>query len=130
MSPSSRAQGTPALRRNVAWALVGNLGYSACQWGVLVCMAKLGTETDVGRFALGLALTAPIITLTNLNLRLVQSTDAREAYPFSTYMSARLIRTLLGPAAIAAMTVCFVYHDVTLCCIQPCVSVGSLQESC
>src|SRR5207245_5979901 len=111
---SSESPGTPSLRRNVAWALVGNLGYSACQWGVLVCMAKLGTETDVGRFALGLALTAPIITLTNLNLRLLQSTDAREDYPFSVYMSVRLIGTALGLVAIAAMAFGLGYHGVTL----------------
>ena len=114
MLTSSESPGTPSLRRNVAWALVGNLGYSACQWGVLVCMAKLGTETDVGRFALGLALTAPIITLTNLNLRLLQSTDAREDYPFSVYMSVRLIGTALGLVAIAAMAFGLGYHGVTL----------------
>ena len=114
MSTSSESADTPSLRRNVAWALVGNLGYSACQWGVLVCMAKLGTATDVGRFALGLALTAPIITLTNLNLRLLQSTDAREDYPFSVYMSVRLIGTALGLVAIAAMAFGLGYHGVTL----------------
>src|SRR5436309_5876902 len=110
MSTSSESADTPSLRRNVAWALVGNLGYSACQWGVLVCMAKLGTATDVGRFALGLALTAPIITLTNLNLRLLQSTDAREDYPFSVYLSVRLIGTVLGLAAIAAMALALGYR--------------------
>src|SRR5947199_345510 len=128
MSPSSRAQGTPALRRNVAWALVGNLGYSACQWGVLVCMAKLGTETDVGRFALGLALTAPIITLTNLNLRLLQSTDAREDYPFSVYLSVRLIGTVLGLAAIAAMAFGLGYQGITLYLILA-VALGKAFEA-
>ena len=52
MSNSSESTDTTSLRRNVAWALAGNLGYSACQWGVLVCIAKLGTAADVGRFAL------------------------------------------------------------------------------
>src|SRR5207247_1758385 len=125
MLTSSESPGTPSLRRNVAWALVGNLGYSACQWGVLVCMAKLGTETDVGRFALGLALTAPIITLTNLNLRLLQSTDAREDYPFSVYMSVRLIGTALGLVAIAAMAFGLRYHGVTLYLILA-VALGRL----
>ncbi|TMA64558.1 MAG: lipopolysaccharide biosynthesis protein, partial [Deltaproteobacteria bacterium] len=86
-------QGARSLQRNVAWALVGNLGYSACQWGVLACIAKLGTAADVGLFALGLALTAPVITLTNLNLRLLQATDAREDYPFSVYFSVKLLGT-------------------------------------
>jgi O-antigen/teichoic acid export membrane protein/thymidylate kinase len=110
MSSSSKSTGATSLRRNVAWALAGNLGYSACQWGVLVCIAKLGTAADVGRFALGLALTAPVITLTSLNLRLLQSTDARSDYPFSVYLSVRLIGTVLGVAAIAVMALVLGYR--------------------
>jgi len=110
MSTSSESTGATSLRRNVAWALGGNLGYAACQWGVLVCIAKLGTAADVGRFALGLALTAPVITLTSLNLRLLQSTDARSDYPFSVYLSVRLIGTVLGVAAIAVMALVLGYR--------------------
>src|SRR2546425_7142751 len=110
MSNSSESPGAPSLKRNVAWALGGNLGYSACQWGVLVCIAKLGTAADLGRFALGLALTAPVITLTSLNLRLLQSTDARSDYPFSVYLSVRLIGTVLGLAAIAVMALALGYR--------------------
>src|SRR5438046_6654370 len=103
--PSSSEPGDAAsLRRNVAWALAGNLGYSACQWGVLVCIAKLGTAADVGQFALGLALTAPIITLTSLNLRLLQATDAREDYPVRPYQAARVIRNHLRLVCIRDLT--------------------------
>src|SRR3989454_11668534 len=109
-SSSSEPTDTASLRRNVAWALAGNLGYSVCKWGVLVCIAKLGTAADVGRFALGLALTAPVIPLTSLNLRLLQSTDARSDYPFSVYLSVRLIGTLLGLAAIAVMALAVGYR--------------------
>ena len=107
-------QGARSLQRNVAWALVGNLGYSACQWAVLACIAKLGTAADVGLFALGLALTAPVITLTNLNLRLLQATDAREDYPFSVYFSVKLLGTALGLGAIAAMALGLGYRGATL----------------
>ena len=110
----SAPQGAASLQRNVAWALVGNLGYSACQWGVLACIAKLGTATDVGLFALGLALTAPIITLTSLNLRLLQATDAREDYPFSVYFSVRLLGTVLGLAAITALALGLGFRGATL----------------
>src|SRR5437667_48948 len=128
MSTSSESADTPSRRRNVAWRLPGKLGYSDCQWGVLVCMAKLGTATDVGRFALGLALTAPIITLTNLNLRLLQSTDAREDYPFSVYLSVRLIGTVLGLAAIAAMAFGLGYQGITLYLILA-VALGKAFEA-
>src|SRR5437879_8086330 len=92
-----------SLRRNVAWALAGNVGYSACQWGVLASVAKLGTPADVGRFALGLALTAPIITLANLHLRIIAATDARGDYPFAVYFSLRLVMTALALATIAVV---------------------------
>src|SRR5207253_11417154 len=123
----SAPQGAASLQRNVAWALVGNLGYSACQWGVLVCIAKLGTAADVGQFALGLALTAPIITLTSLNLRLLQATDAREDYPFSVYLSVRIIGTLLGLAAIAAMAFGLGYRDATLYLILAVAAAKALE---
>ena len=62
---------------NVLWALIGNVGYTAFQWGILICIAKLGSAADVGKFALGLAVTAPVITLANLHLRVLEATDAR-----------------------------------------------------
>lgn len=93
----------PSLRRNVAWAMAGNIGYSACQWGVLASIAKLGTPADVGRFALGLALTAPVITLTNLHLRVIEATDARGDYPFAIYLCLRLLMTALALALIAVI---------------------------
>jgi O-antigen/teichoic acid export membrane protein len=101
----------------VAWALAGNIGYSACQWGILVCIAKLGSATDVGRFGLGLALTAPIITLTNLHLRILQATDAREDYPFGVYFALRLVSTAVALAAIAVIALALGYRGATFCLI-------------
>ena len=31
------------LRMNFLWTLAGNVVYAACQWGILVVLAKLGT---------------------------------------------------------------------------------------
>ena len=49
------------LRVNFLWTLSGNVVYAACQWGMLVVLAKLGTHQMVGEFALALAITAPIV---------------------------------------------------------------------
>ena len=106
-----------SLHRNMAWALGGNLGYVACQWGILVCIAKLGTAADVGRFALGLAVTAPVITFANLHLRVLEATDARQDYPFSVYLSLRLLTTSLAIAAIAVIAVGLGYRGSTFCLI-------------
>jgi O-antigen/teichoic acid export membrane protein len=70
--------------------------YAVCQWGMLVVLAKLGTPETVGQFALGLAVTAPVIMLANLGLRSVQATDARQIYTFGHYLGLRLVSVILA----------------------------------
>ena len=85
-----------SLRKNFSWTLAGNIIYAACQWGMLIILAKLGSAEMVGQFALGLAITAPIIMFADLNLRHVQATDAQEEYHFRDYLGLRLITTSLA----------------------------------
>ncbi|HEY3265329.1 MAG TPA: lipopolysaccharide biosynthesis protein [Armatimonadota bacterium] len=82
--------------RHVGWSLAGNVIYSACQWGVLVALAKLGDPVAVGRFALGLAVAAPILTLSQMQLRGIQATDAREEHPFGVYLALRLLTSAVA----------------------------------
>jgi O-antigen/teichoic acid export membrane protein len=89
------------LRRNFSWTFIGNVVYAACQWGMMVILAKLGSPEMVGQFTLGLAVTAPVVMLTNLNLRAVQATDAKHQYAFGDYLGLRLIGTILVLPAIA-----------------------------
>jgi O-antigen/teichoic acid export membrane protein len=86
----------PSLRSNFKWTLVGNVVYSGCQWGMISSLAKLGSPAVVGRFALGLAITAPVFMFTNLQLRAVQATDARTEFAFSDYFTLRLSASLIG----------------------------------
>jgi O-antigen/teichoic acid export membrane protein len=85
-----------SLRANFSWTFVGNVVYAGCQWGMLVVLAKLGSPEMVGQFALGLAITAPVIMFTNLQLRGVQATDARQEYLFGDYLGLRLLTTALA----------------------------------
>jgi len=92
------------LRRNFSWTFTGNLVYAASQWGMLVLLAKLGSPEMVGQFTLGLAVTAPVIMFTNLQLRGIQATDAKGEYVFSDYLGLRLIGTGLALLIIAGIT--------------------------
>ncbi|OUL27223.1 oligosaccharide flippase family protein [Nostoc sp. 106C] len=92
------------LRRNFSWTFIGNAVYAACQWGMLVLLAKLGSPEMVGQFTLGLAVTAPVIMFTNLQLRVVQATDAKKQYIFSDYLGLRLIGSGLALVIIATIT--------------------------
>ncbi|PAX60008.1 lipopolysaccharide biosynthesis protein [Brunnivagina elsteri] len=101
------------LRRNFSWTFIGNLVYAGCQWGMLVVLAKLGSPEMVGQFTLGLAVTAPVIMFTNLQLRVVQATDANKDYSFSDYLGLRLIGTGLGIFAIAIIALFSGYRRET-----------------
>jgi O-antigen/teichoic acid export membrane protein len=100
----------PPLRISFSWTLAGNAVYSACQFGMLSVLAKLGSALIVGQYALGLAVTAPVFMLTNLQLRGVQATDARYEYEFADYFTLRLISALLGTLTIFLVTA-FAVHD-------------------
>ena len=102
-----------SLRKNFSWTFVGNVVYSGSQWAMLVLLAKLGTPETVGKFALGLAITAPVILFANLQLRSVQATDAKNLYEFRDYLGLRLITTLLALVAIAVITVASGYARET-----------------
>ncbi len=92
---SGQRQGL-SLRSNFSWTLTGNVVYAACQWGMLVVLAKLGSPEMVGQFALGLAITAPVFMFCNLHLRAVQATDARREYLFGHYLALRLVTVILA----------------------------------
>lgn len=103
----------PSLRFNFSWTLAGNVVYSGCQWGMISVLAKLGSAAVVGRFALGLAITAPVFMLTNLQLRNVQATDARSEFAFSDYFTLRVAASLTGLAAICVIAAVARYDAAT-----------------
>lgn len=98
-------QASPSLRANFSWTLVGNVVYSACQWGMISAIAKLGSAALVGRFALGLAITAPVFMFTNLQLRAVQATDARAEFAFADYFTVRVLGSILGMGTVFLVVV-------------------------
>ncbi|MFN0179399.1 MAG: lipopolysaccharide biosynthesis protein [Gemmatimonadales bacterium] len=91
------------IQRAVFWGLVGSVGYGLCQWATLVVIARLGTPEWVGRFSYGLAVSAPVIMLTNMQLGWLQATDGAERYRFADYWRHRLFYSLLGFLLIAAI---------------------------
>lgn len=94
-----------SLRHSFSWTLAGNLIYAACQWGILVILAKWMSTTIVGRFTLGIAITAPVFMFANLNLRSVQATDARREYRFGEYLALRILMIVSALIVIAGIVV-------------------------
>lgn len=101
---STRATGA-SLSGNFRWALVANILYAACQWAMLVVLAKTCTAETVGIFALALAVTTPVIMFAQLQLRWVQGTDASRKYAFHEYVQVRLLTTVCAFVVIALVCV-------------------------
>jgi len=80
-----------SLKKNFSWNFIGSLVYTFSQFLILVLLAKLGDAGMVGLYSIGLALTAPILMFTNLQLRQVQATDTTYEYTFNDYLGLRII---------------------------------------
>jgi O-antigen/teichoic acid export membrane protein len=80
----------PTLRGDFFWTFLGNGIYAACQWAVLVLLAKTGSPELVGRYALAVAIATPVITFATFQLRSVQVTDIREQHSFGDYLGFRV----------------------------------------
>ena len=92
-----------SLRSNFAWVLAGNSVYAACQWGMIIALAKLGNSIMVGQFSLGLAVATPVLMFSNIDLRAVQATDPRRHYRFGEYLRLRIVMTLAALVAIGGI---------------------------
>jgi O-antigen/teichoic acid export membrane protein len=95
------------LRTDFTWVLSGNLLYSACQWGIIVALAKLGNPEQVGEYALGMAVSAPIVLFANLGLRALLVSELKDRFSFGQYLTFRLVSLgaalLLIVGAVACM---------------------------
>jgi len=94
---------TPSLRSSFAWTFAGNGVYAAGQWAILSLFAKLGSGEMLGEYALAIAITAPVVMLSHLNLRSVLATDIAGKHPFGDYLAVRLGATACGLAAIGIL---------------------------
>jgi O-antigen/teichoic acid export membrane protein len=99
-----------SMRANFSWTFLGNIIYVGSQWGMLVALAKLGTPDMVGQFALGFAVTAPVMMFASLKIRIIQATDAKGDYRFGEYLSLRIITTLLAVFIIVAFVTVIDYN--------------------
>jgi O-antigen/teichoic acid export membrane protein len=92
-----------SLRWNFSWTFFGNGVYSACQWGMLVLLAKLGNPQMVGQYGLAIAIATPVYALSTLQLRAVLTTDVRERIHFGEYLGFRLLTTALSLLVIGGV---------------------------
>jgi O-antigen/teichoic acid export membrane protein len=94
----------PTLRADFSWMFLGNAIYAGGQFAMLMLLAKLVSPEMVGQYALGLAIVYPVMMLTNLQLRAVMTSGARQQAHFGHYLSLRLLTTSLALLIILVLT--------------------------
>ncbi|HLY73234.1 MAG TPA: lipopolysaccharide biosynthesis protein [Planctomycetota bacterium] len=72
---------------------------------MLAAMARLGSPRMVGQFALGLAISGPVMLLANMELRFIAATDARREFRVRDYVGLRIITTIVAIFAIVVIAV-------------------------
>ncbi|MGY0691506.1 oligosaccharide flippase family protein [Virgibacillus sp. FSP13] len=117
-----------SLKMNMSWTLAGSVIYSFTQWLLLIIIAKLGNPEMVGLFALGLAVTAPIIMLTDMELRMALVTDAKSSFGFAHYAGTRILSVGLS-FAIMIVAVLVLGYGVNAAIIIILIGMTKLPES-
>jgi len=102
-SPSVSDSVPLSLRRNFAWAFVANAIYAASQWGVVVLLAKWGSAEMIGELGIALAVSTPIITFCQLQLRPIQVTDAAQHFRLGHYLALSIVMMLLALAIVSGV---------------------------
>lgn len=114
--------------RNVAWAVKGNLFYALSQWVLLVILAKFGGPELVGRYSLGLVVTAPIVLLTSLQLRSLLASDFLDTHHFSDYVRLRIITSAITMAVLCGI-VLVVHYSSAQAMVILLIGVAKILES-
>lgn len=116
------------LKSNALWMVAGNTYYAACQWVVLVVIARLGNPEAVGAFTFGLAVTAPVIMFFNFGLRSILASDVGATVSFRQYNNIRLISAGAGFIVSTAVGLALGAHLVILTALAAAKSVESVIE--
>ena len=96
-----------SLRRGFSWNLVGTTVYNLVQWLLVVVLARLATSDVVGKFALMLAICAPVFLTLGLNLRVAYATDAAREWRLAEYLRLRVIMSAVAVVFSAVLGVAF-----------------------
>src|SRR5260370_4240688 len=78
------------------WTLIGNGVFAACQWGIIIILAKLVTAEAVGQYSLSQAILAPVLMFVAFQLRGVVASDLNNEFTNREYFGFRLITLAIG----------------------------------
>ena len=83
------------MRGDIGWMLVGRFVNAISLWCVVIALAHLGSAEMLGRYTYALALIAPLVMFSRLNLRVFMVTDVERRFHARDYLSTRLVTNAL-----------------------------------
>lgn len=83
------------LKMNVIYNILTTVLITILQLVILIVISKFDSTESVGLLTLGLAITAPILLLSRLNLRSAYNSDYLNEFTFNQYHTLRIIFTVL-----------------------------------
>lgn len=92
-----------SLRVNFSWTFLGMVFRQVSAVLVLMLLAKWGSEELVGTYSLGLALVAPVLAFSDLELGGLLITDQSPTVPYGRFVALRIIGTLAALVVIAGI---------------------------
>jgi O-antigen/teichoic acid export membrane protein len=94
-----------SLLGDFSWTLLGNGIFAACQWGIIIILAKMVNAEAIGQYSLSQAILTPVLTLTAFQLRGVVASDVRNEFTNREYFGFRMTTMVIG--LLAALVVAF-----------------------
>jgi O-antigen/teichoic acid export membrane protein len=94
-----------SLLGDFTWTLFGNGIFAACQWGIIIILAKMVNAEAIGQYSLAQAILTPALTLTAFQLRGVVASDVRNEFTNREYFGFRSSTLVIG--FLAALAVAF-----------------------
>lgn len=97
--------------KTLSWLITSNIIKSLSQWILLVILIKFFTTEDVGYFTLGMAITAPIFMLSEMQMKSVLVVEPENGIDYyKTYLAIRFVSTAL--ALIGLILYCIFFREV------------------
>ncbi|WP_392665176.1 lipopolysaccharide biosynthesis protein [Amaricoccus sp. B4] len=91
------------MRKLVGWGIIGQAGYVASQFLLLLALARFASVAEVGHFGFANALVVPVVFLLNLGMRVNQATDISRRYSFQEFLLLRTIATAVAYLVIVVI---------------------------
>lgn len=117
-----------SVRANAVWMIVGRIVYAGCSWGTLAALTKLGSPELVGLYALGVAISTPIVVCSRFHLRTVLATDSERKNAFRDYVRLTAVSSLVAVPTVAVFLIAADY-PIDVCLITLLVAGVLVLES-